>query len=127
MQQNWKLSEGNTSCIPKIYSSAFKRTLKLINMNSFTTRVELHAAKTAEDYELLHKEMEKVGFTRTIKSDDQKTYYLPMAEYNFIGTATTDNVFDLASKAAKNTGKKYSILVTKSAGRKWLNLEQVKD
>lgn len=94
-------------------------------MNRFTTRVELHGAT---DYDLLHEEMEKEGFTRTIFDDETGVeYHLPTAEYNKVGDYTKEEVLASAESAAKKTKKKYSILVTKSAGRFFSNLEVVKN
>jgi hypothetical protein len=93
-------------------------------MAKFTTRVELHKANS-EDYDTLHEEMENQGFTRTIKSDDDKEYHLPEAEYNYEGSITRDSVMTKAKTAANKTGKKYSILITESNGRTWYNLDEV--
>ena len=97
-------------------------------MSMFTTRVELHNSKS-EDYTKLHEEMEKEGFWRTIGLEgEDESYHLPTAEYNYSNKKTeldTADVLDLAKKAAKRTGKKSSILVTKAAGRRyWDNLEE---
>ncbi len=92
-------------------------------MASFTTRVELHGAND-DDYEILHAAMEKEGFTRTIQSST-KTYHLPTAEYNRSGTLTRDDVLESAKRAAGKTKKSYAVLVTESAGRTWLGLDEV--
>lgn len=91
-------------------------------MTNFTTRVELHSA-TYLDYETLHAEMRKQGFSRFITSDDGATYHLPTAEYNLSESISRSTVLDRAKTAARATGKTASILVTESAGRTWSNLE----
>ena len=68
-------------------------------MPSFTTRVELHQA-TYEDYENLHAAMERVGFSRTIKSGDGITYHLPTAEYDKSSNFTRAQILDQAKAAA---------------------------
>ena len=93
-------------------------------MSRYTTRVELHAG-TGEDYETLHAAMEAEGFTRTIASDD-KTYHLPTAEYNYDGPATRDAVLEAAKRAADQTGNRYAVLCTASAGRTWVGLYPLK-
>lgn len=95
-------------------------------MTDFTTRVELHDNATWDEYEDLHSEMEKRGFTRTITSDDGVTYQLPWAEYNFEGQATRQQVLDHAKAAAAAAAPKRrrAILVTQSAGRKWIGLDK---
>jgi len=93
-------------------------------MPNFTTRVELHHAD-GDDYENLHTAMEGQGFSRTIKSGDGVTYHLPTAEYDRRGAAlTSDTVLASAKMAASSTGKRYSILVTESNGRKWTGLQK---
>jgi hypothetical protein len=93
-------------------------------MASFTVRVELHDASGA-DYLRLHEAMEAQGFDRTIKSDEGIIYRLPEAEYNRVGALTRDDVIAEAKRGAAATGKRYSVLVTESNGRKWSGLERV--
>lgn len=88
-------------------------------MANFTTRVELHNAKWPEDYEQLHKEMAKEGFSRTIASSDGTVYNLPTAEYNRISDKTLDDIFKSATKAATATGKSFWLLITEGT-RKWI-------
>ena len=94
-------------------------------MASFTTRIELHSA-IPSDYDLLHGEMKKEGFTRTIFSGDKIEYDLPTAEYNKVGNYTRDQIMESAKKAATTTRKHYSILITESIGRSWYNLTPTK-
>ena len=49
-------------------------------MTQFTVRVELHEADW-DDYDVLHAEMRKEGFSTTITGSDGKTFELPTAEY----------------------------------------------
>jgi glucosamine 6-phosphate synthetase-like amidotransferase/phosphosugar isomerase protein len=93
-------------------------------MASYTTRVELHDAIT-NDYTKLHKAMERKGLSRTITSDDNVTYHLPTAEYNFQGTETRKQVLNLAKQAASTVKPRYAVLVTESKGRTWHDLEEV--
>lgn len=95
-------------------------------MSFFTTRVELHDEK---DYTTLHAEMKKEGFWQTISLQGEDTvFHLPTAEYNYSSdTETPQQVLKRAKDAANRTGKKSSILVTKSDGRRyWDNLDIVK-
>ncbi len=97
-------------------------------MAHFTTRVELHNAKTSEDYDKLHLEMEKEGFWRTIQLQGETIiYHLPTAEYNYSGDVDSPVVLELAKRAATRTGKSFSVLVTKADGRRyWYNLSPVR-
>ena len=91
----------------------------------FTVRVELRNRPTGEDYETLHKAMAAENFSRTIKPTDRmERLHLPTAEYNFVGTVGKEAVLTKAKRAAAKTSKVYSILVTKSGGRTWYNLDK---
>jgi hypothetical protein len=93
-------------------------------MAKFTVRVELHAASYS-DYETLHAAMERRGFSRYITSDDGKTYHLPTAEYDKNGISTPHQVLDSAQAAARETGKRFAVLVTESISRTWIGLSEV--
>ncbi|HDS4354347.1 DUF2622 domain-containing protein [Enterobacter roggenkampii] len=93
-------------------------------MARFTVRVELRNSKDA-DYDELHKLMEANGFSRTIKLDSGKIYFLPNAEYNYeSSTRDKESVANLADSVASQVRAKPKILVTQSAGRYVLNLEK---
>jgi glucosamine 6-phosphate synthetase-like amidotransferase/phosphosugar isomerase protein len=92
-------------------------------MAAFTTRVELHDA-IRDNYEKLHSEMERRGFSRTITSDKNVTYDLPPAEYNYEGAVTRNDVLEKAKSAAAAVKPSYAVLVTESAGRTWHNLSE---
>jgi hypothetical protein len=94
-------------------------------MAQFTVRVELHQANW-DDYEKLHAEMAKQGFSRMVKSGDGKTYQLPLAEYSGFGNLSNSQVRYIARTAADTTGKRNAVLVTESAGRAWVGLEEVR-
>jgi hypothetical protein len=93
-------------------------------MPSFTTRVVLHGAD-GDDYNDLHEEMEKRGFTRTITSSTGVVYDLPDAEYDYVGNVTRAQVLERAkAAAAAATEKKRGVLVTEAAGRSWIGLSE---
>ncbi|WP_313025585.1 hypothetical protein [Pseudomonas lopnurensis] len=93
-------------------------------MTNYTVRVVLIDAEW-DDYEQLHEAMGRKGFTRTIADGDGKVYQLPDAEYN-LPRSNLDRqaVLKQVKSAAGTTGKRYSVLVTQSAGRTWYNLEE---
>jgi hypothetical protein len=104
---------------------ASKITLKGCEMAKFTTRVELHDEKSG-DYPKLHEQMEKRGFTRTIKAGGTR-YKLPDASYNYDDsndTLTTEQIYDKARAATDAINRKSGIVVTKSDGRFVGGLEQ---
>jgi len=90
-------------------------------MARFTVRVELHDAES-EEYEVLHAAMEARGFSRFIADTNGILYHLPWAEYNRDAQLTRKAILKSARQAADQTGKKYCVLVTQSAGRTWHNL-----
>lgn len=84
-------------------------------MTHYTVRVELHDADS-DDYDKLHDEMKKQGFSKRIKIDDD-VWELPTAEYSFIKDGTTRANVLAKAEAAANSVKprpKPSILVTAS-------------
>lgn len=93
-------------------------------MASFTTRVELHEARS-DDYEVLHDEMRKREFSRVIVDTNGVTYHLPLAEYTISGSMTRADVLSRAKAAAVATGRRAAILVTESLGRRWDGLQKV--
>jgi hypothetical protein len=97
-------------------------------MASFTTRVQLDGNPPESDYEALHAEMRKAGFTRFIQNSSTKKWYrLPHAEYNRIGELTRKQVLDSAIAATKAAVplRKRKIFVTESNGRSWDGLDEV--
>jgi hypothetical protein len=95
-------------------------------MANFTTRVELYGTPSRDDYDRLHKAMEKEGFTRTIRYEGETTVWqLPHAEYNRSSDASTDSIRDSAKKAASTVWADFAVLVTKAAGpRSIYNLKE---
>jgi hypothetical protein len=94
-------------------------------MPRFTTRVELHGADS-EDYDTLHDAMRDEGFSKTITdSSTGQEFELPEAEYNIEGDFKKQQVLEKAKNAVAETGLESSILVTKSGGRIWHNLNEV--
>jgi hypothetical protein len=93
-------------------------------MATFITRVELHHASTADDYQRLHNAMATQGFSRTIKSDNGTAYHLPTAEYYFIGSFTTRQVLDKAKAAANTIGKTFMVITFETLNGAWEGLLQ---
>ena len=94
-------------------------------MARFTVRVELHNA-SREHYEQLHKKMTAHGFSDVISVDGRR-YRLPPAEYNFVGSATRDQVLEKAKAAARSVVEKFAVFVTESNGRTWHGLEVIQE
>jgi hypothetical protein len=80
-------------------------------MASYLARVELHNA-TYDDYEVLHAAMQRRGFSRTIASDEPRTYRLPTGTYVAENTsATLEHAYTAAEAAAREVRKTYWIIV----------------
>lgn len=110
--------------IKKLFSFFIPSTIDE-TMAKYTVRIELH--KTAENssvYEILHDEMKKKGFTRTIKSTSNKVYYLPSAEYNIKSSLNIDEVTNIAWEVIKKTNHKGEVLVTEVLSRRWRGLDE---
>ena len=94
-------------------------------MSKYVVRVELHGVTSNSAlFLLLHQEMQKRGFTRTILSSEGMLYALPTAEYNYEGEMTGEEVRSAAKAAAALTGRPASILVTEAKARWWSGLQE---
>ncbi|WP_343463019.1 DUF2622 domain-containing protein [Pantoea sp.] len=96
-------------------------------MTNYTVRVELHDADSG-DYNKLHEQMKKQGFSKTIKVGDD-VWELPTAEYSLIRAGTTRAKVLAKAEAAASAVQpkpKPSILVTSSnLSRKFSGLKKV--
>ena len=92
-------------------------------MASFTTRVQLNGRPTADDFERLHRQMRRRGFSRFINGSDGKTYRLPHGEYNRQGSMTRDTVREDAKAAAASISSDYEVLVSEATARTWHGLK----
>ncbi len=90
-------------------------------MPNFLTRIELRDASAA-DYTALNTRMESLGFSRTIRADDARVHQLPTGNYVGTGEGTTQQVRDLATQAAAETGKGFGILVVECEKAAWIGL-----
>jgi hypothetical protein len=68
--------------------------------------------------------MASCGFSRHLVDPDGNRFRLPLAEYNCESDGDKYAVLEEAKAAAERVGKRYSVLVTKSAGRTWHGLDQ---
>jgi hypothetical protein len=94
-------------------------------MANYIARVELHKAN-GDDYEQLHISMANKGYSRTIQSDDGKTYQLPTGTYVVSNTnVTIDTALNAAKAAANETGKNSSIIVADWTRASWSGLAVV--
>lgn len=95
-------------------------------MSTYTVRVELHSNQYNPDFEILHREMNKEGFSKVITSDSGKTYYLPRGEYTISTSKNRSQVLNITRRAVQATGESGEILVTESSGRSWHGLSEKK-
>jgi len=89
----------------------------------FLVRIELHAAKEPDDYEVLHGGMEKAGFTRRI-THKGRTLHLPTAEYAINSDETAAGLLEKAKAAATTTKKEFCAIIVKSAEFEEYNLTE---
>lgn len=83
-------------------------------MALYIIRVELHGAQE-QNYEVLHKEMTRLGFYRSIVNANRVEFQLPSAEYAISANSTPRAILNLAKGAANSTGRTSWILVTEVA------------
>jgi hypothetical protein len=95
-------------------------------MSSYTVRVELHSSQYNPDFEILHRAMQKEGFSRLITSDAGKIYHLPRGEYNILTSEDSSRVLNAAKRAVEMTRESAEILVTESVRRTWDGLAEKK-
>jgi hypothetical protein len=95
-------------------------------MARFITRIELHKAIWPDDYNELHKQMKKEGFTNEISGSDGITYALPTAEYYKEGEFTLAAILESAKKAANTIGKNYGVISSLAPSSTWSGLEPIK-
>lgn len=94
-------------------------------MSKFSVRVELRHSESA-DYDKLHEKMEANGFSRTVTiTSTGVVKYLPSAEYSYESeNKTPAQVGELAESIALQVKPNPKIMVTKSAGRYYANLDK---
>ena len=76
----------------------------------YITRVELHGANEAQ-YEVLHRAMTNLGFTRKV-THDGNTLQLPSAEYAIRSAKDINQIRDQAVAAAITTRLKFWVIVS---------------
>jgi hypothetical protein len=93
-------------------------------MGQYTVRIELHNASYL-DYENLHAEMGRRGFSQTIRGDNGRLYKLPTAEYDITSSASIDQIRAAGAAAVASTGRTGMVLVSQATARAWQGLPQL--
>jgi hypothetical protein len=91
-------------------------------MSIFMIRVELHQARTAEQYQRLHQQLSRFGINNIIVADNGVRYRLPPAEYCYSGNATRDQLLQAAKQCAASVDPSFAVVVTESTGVAWAGL-----
>jgi hypothetical protein len=92
-------------------------------MNRFMTRLLLNGNPTAEQFEKLHVEMKKRGFSRIIEGSDSKFYWLPNGTYHRITNSNHNQVLADAKAAAETVTSAYELLVCEAPSSMWIGLK----
>lgn len=92
-------------------------------MNRYMTRLLLNGYPSAEQYERLHAEMKKRGFTRVIESDEPKFYWLPNGTYYRVSNSTRVQVLADAKAAAAMVSREYEVVVSDAPNSTWYGLK----
>ena len=87
------------------------------------TRLLLNGYPTAEQFEKLHKEMKKRGFTRIIEGSDSKCYWLPNGTYHRVTNTTQNQVVVDAKAAAATVTNEYELVVSEAPSSKGVGLK----
>ncbi len=93
-------------------------------MSMFITRVELYGTASWQDYEKLHGEMERHGFSRTITSDKGTVYNLPTATYYRNSSSPRSSILEDAKRAANTVWSDNGVLVSETNGNMWDGLRE---
>lgn len=88
-------------------------------------RVELHQARTADQYQRLHEQLSRFGITNTITASTGKRYRLPPAEYYYSGDASRDQLLQTSKQCAAAVDQSFAIVVTESNSVTWEGLPLV--
>ncbi|MCP3022324.1 hypothetical protein [Cupriavidus basilensis] len=94
----------------------------------YLARITIHNG-TFQDYEALHKQMLRIGFKRTIKSDAGHLYALPDATYEADSTADINSVHAAVKAAAVSAAphrQQPQVLVVKYEAALWSGLPLAK-
>ncbi|MBC7622200.1 MAG: hypothetical protein H7232_02305 [Aeromicrobium sp.] len=95
-------------------------------MSLYITRVFLHGAPTAAQYETLHEIMKSTGFDRTIRDYNGVLFHLPPAEYAVESLKDLTTVQASAHAQAMKLGILCAVMTTKSDGIQWNGLDRVR-
>lgn len=90
-------------------------------MANYIARVELHAA-SYDDYEVLHAQMKKQGYSRAIVGDNNLTYQLPTGTYVLSSNISAQDALNRAGEAANATSKTSAIIVADWNAARWRGL-----
>jgi hypothetical protein len=85
------------------------------NPVSHYVRIELFNASD-DDYAKLHGHMKAEGFRRTVRRDGER-YKLPTGTYRSSSFGSRSAALEAADRAASNTKKKHSVLVTRGSAK----------
>lgn len=90
----------------------------------FTIRVELHDANW-QHYVDLAADLGSKGITDVVTADDGVSYKMSPGEYNYVGAATIEAVYNAAVASAAKTGRRHAVFVSECTQRKWMGLQIV--
>jgi len=80
-------------------------------------RVELHGARTRDDYAFLHNEMARRGFVRCLSANDGQSLHLPTGTYALLTAVDVKQALNSAAAAADATGYSWEAFV--ADGTSW--------
>mgnify|MGYP006444018165 CR=1 FL=1 len=84
--------------------------------DNFMVRIVLRDEESPA-YDDLHDKMSLEGFNKFVVGQNEKRYALPDAEYHYVeSSASQEEVFELARRAAKKVSDNFGIVVAKVEG-----------
>lgn len=94
-------------------------------MNSFTIRVLLHKAGSADYASLAHR-LRAIAVVDVIRGDDGTWYRLPPGEYHYEGEAKSAQLMAAVTRVADAVKPPSAVLVSQALRRQWHGLEVFK-
>jgi hypothetical protein len=89
------------------------------NPTSCTIRIEMREGTTWDEYEMLHREMERIGFLKEIVGDSGQRYALPDAVYYGTSYVPIETLRDWVRQTANAISPGAGVLVMETPSAAW--------
>ena len=95
-------------------------------MSNFIARIVLHKSTDESNYDLLHEDMEGIGYLRQITGDSGKTWKMPPAMYVRYTEADIENEREaIATVVRRHWKKRFAIFLSTAPVAAWRGLDEI--